>query len=253
MEIGEGEAASELLAAVERYRSRPAVELGGAQIGAELVRLRHVIDLVEVEFAKLSGRFAETDEWDGGGFFSPIHWIRVYCRMGSGAAADRIAVGEQLANLPLSAAALAEAGIGFSHLALIARTSEAVADGPLPIDEGRLLRKGLQLTVAQFRKACQHERHAADPRGFADEERQAAEERRLTMSSFEDGGLFLKGVFDPAGGAAIRNALEPLARKSGKDDERPREQRLADALVELVGHVFDSGVILDRGSQRVHF
>ena len=252
MPTGEGDAASELLAAVERYRSRPAVALSGAQIGVELVQLRHVVDLVEVEFAKLSGRFAETDEWDGGGFLSPVHWIRVNCHLGSGAAADRITVGEQLANLPLSAAALEEAGIGFSHLALIARTSEAVAEGPRPIDEGRLLRKARELTVAQFRKACQQERHAADPNGFAEDERRSAEERKLALSSFEDGGLFLKGVFDPVGGAAIRNALEPLARSCGQDDERPREKRLADALVELAGHALDSGVIPDRGSQRPH-
>ena len=252
MSIGEGEAASELLLAVESYRSRPAVELSGAQIGEELVRLRHVVDLLEVEFAKLSGRFAETDEWDGGGFFSPIHWIRVNCHLGGGAAADRITVGEQLEALPLSSAALEEGGIGFSHLALLAGTAAAVVDGHRPLDEGRLLGKGLELTVSQFRKACQHERHTADPGGFAEDERVAAEERKLTLSTFEDGGLFLKGVFDPAGGAAIRNALEPLARKCGKDDWRPREQRLADALVELAGHALDSGVIPDRGSQRAH-
>ena len=252
MPIGEGEAASELLSAAERYRSRPLVELSGAQLGAELIGLRHVVDLLEVEFAKLSGRFAETDEWDDGGYYSPIHWLRVNCHLGGGAAAERIAVGEQLDQLPLSSAALEEGGIGFGHLALIARTNEAVADGPRRLDEGRLLAKGLELTVTQFRKACQHERHAADPDGFAKDERETAEERKLTMSSFEDGGLFLKGVFDPVGGAAIRSALEPLAHKGGKDDERPREQRLADALVELAGHALDSGVIPSQGSQRPH-
>src|SRR6202165_1594170 len=225
MPIGEGEAASELLCAAERYRSRPVVELSGRQLGEELVRLRHLVDLLEVEFAMLAGRFAQTDEWDGGGFYSPIHWIRVNCHMGGGAAAERIAVGEQLDQLPLSAAALEEGEIGSGHLALIARTCEAVAQGPRALDESRLLAKGLELTVSQFRKACQHERHAADPIGFAEDERQAAEERRLTMSSFEDGGLFLKGVFDAAGGAAIRNALEPLARKCGQHDVRQREPR----------------------------
>jgi hypothetical protein len=248
----EGEAASELLNAVERYRSRPSVELSGAQIGEELVRLRHVVDLLEVEFAKLSGRFAETKEWDDGGFYSPLHWIRVNCHLGSGAAWDRINVGEHLVDLPLASAALDESGIGFTHLALMAQTAAAVADGPRPLNEARLLAKGLELTVAQFRRACQHERHAADPDGFALEERLAAEERKLTMSSFEDGGLFLKGVFDAVGGAAIRDALEPLARRCGKDDERPRDKRLADALVELAGHALDSGVIPDRGSQRPH-
>jgi len=82
---GVGEVVFELLTAVERYRSRPAVELDGAQLGEELVGLRHAVDLLEVEFAKLSGRFAETDEWDDGGFLgidgsmrqgsSPKGWI----------------------------------------------------------------------------------------------------------------------------------------------------------------------------------
>src|ERR1700694_4230796 len=252
MPIGEGEAASKLQAAIEGYRSRPSVELSGEQLGAELVALRHQVYLLEVEFAKLACRFAETDEWDDGGFYSPIHWIRVNCHLGGGAASDRITVGEQFDQLPLSSVALEEGGIGFGHLALLARTSEAVAEGPRSLDEGRLLAKALELTVTDFRKACQRERHAADPDGFANDEREAATERQLTMSSFEDGGLFLKGVFDPVGGAAIRNALEPLGRKCGKGDERPREQRLADALVELAGHALDSGVIPSQGSQRPH-
>jgi hypothetical protein len=252
MSDGEGEVVSELLAAVERYRSRPPVELDGAQLGEQLVGLRHVIDLLEVEFAKLSGRFAETDEWNGGGFLSPIHWIRVNCHMGSGAAWKRVNVGEQLSNLPLSSAALDVGGIGFAHLALMAQTAAAVADEQRSLDEARVLAEGLELTVTHFRKACQHARHAADPDGFALDERRAAEERKLTMSNFEDGGLFLKGVFDALGGAAIRTALEPLARSCGRGDERNREQRLADALVELAGHALDSGVIPDRGSQRTH-
>src|ERR1700716_4121366 len=107
----EGAAASGLLAAVERYRSDQPVELDGAQIGKELVALRHVVDLIEVECAKLAGRFAETSEWNDGGYYSPIHWIRVNCHMGSGAAWDRINVGEQLGGLPLSSPALNEGGI----------------------------------------------------------------------------------------------------------------------------------------------
>src|SRR5258708_19394725 len=100
MELGEGESLSALLLAVERYRSRPPIELSGAQIGKELVQLRHVIALVEVEFAKLSGRFAETSEWDDGGFFSPIHWIRVNCHLGGGPPPDPSAVGERVPPRP---------------------------------------------------------------------------------------------------------------------------------------------------------
>src|ERR1700694_1784971 len=105
MSIGEGGAASELQTAVERYRSRPLLELSGAQLGEEVGGLRHVVDLLEVEFARLAGRFAETDEWDDSSFYSPIHWLRVNCHLGGGAASGRIAVGQQRLELSVAAGA----------------------------------------------------------------------------------------------------------------------------------------------------
>jgi len=61
----------------------------------------------------------------------------------------------------------------------------------------------------------------------------------LRLSQQQDGTVTLSGVLDPVGGAALRAALEPLAQKSGKEDERGRERRLADALVELSHHAMD--------------
>src|SRR5437016_14291399 len=55
------------------------------------------------------------------------------------------------------------------------------------------------------------------------------------MSTAEDGCLVISGLLDPVGGAAVRTALEPLARPSGEHDDRNREQRYADAIVELAG------------------
>ncbi|MHB8587684.1 MAG: hypothetical protein ACYDA0_02380 [Candidatus Dormibacteraceae bacterium] len=53
------------------------------------------------------------------------------------------------------------------------------------------------------------------------------ENRKLSISTCEDGAGLINGVFDPVGGAAIRTALEPLARKSGAHDDRSRKQRMA--------------------------
>jgi Domain of unknown function (DUF222)/HNH endonuclease len=50
----------------------------------------------------------------------------------------------------------------------------------------------------------------------------------------------------------LRTALEPLARKSGAHDDRERDQRMADALVELSTHGLDNGLIPQQGSQRTH-
>src|SRR6202790_2329568 len=53
------------------------------------------------------------------------------------------------------------------------------------------------------------------------------------LSRWMDGSVLISGQLDPVGGAAVLTVLEPLARKSGPDDDRCLEQRNADALVEL--------------------
>jgi hypothetical protein len=78
-----------------------------------------------------------------------------------------------------------------------------------------------------------HYRHSVDPKAYAVEQADLAENRNLRLSTAEDGCLLISGVLDPVGGAVVRTALEPLARVSGAHDARPLEQRYADALVEL--------------------
>src|SRR6266702_7291564 len=109
----------------------------GAEMLEELIRRRLRIDQDEVEFSLLAARFAQTNEYDEQGFNSPIACIKATCHMRSGAAADRVCVGEELARLDQSTAALADGEIGFPHLALMARTSVACGE---KFDEARLLR-----------------------------------------------------------------------------------------------------------------
>src|SRR5439155_24050825 len=59
------------------------------------------------------------------------------------------------------------------------------------------------------------------------------DERGLRLNPEHDGCLLTSGLLDPLGGAAVRSALEPLAQRSGQHDDRNREQRFADALVDL--------------------
>ena len=174
--------------------------------------------------------------------------------MASGAAGDRVAVGEQLASLPASAEAMAGGEIGFAHLALIARTATALEEAGTtkPFDETHLLSKAREFSVGRFRNFCHHQRHAADPEGYAAEQAQGVEARSLPLSSGESGMVWVRGVLDAEGGSTLRTALEPLARRTGKGDDRKRDRRLADALVELAHHSLDSGLVPQRASQRAH-
>jgi hypothetical protein len=146
------------------------------------------------------------------------------------AAADRVAVGERIDSLPESEQALWNGEVGLAHLVVMARTANAVGER---FQESDLIEKARENSPGKFFHQCMHYRHSADPAGFAAEEADLAENRRLSISTAEDGCLLLNGVLDPIGGAAVRHALEPLAQRSGEHDHREREQRQADALVEL--------------------
>src|SRR5258708_39760545 len=107
-------------------------------------------------------------------------------------------------------------------------------------------------SVGKFHHICRHLRHAADPKGAVAAEVDLVENRSLSISTDEDSGaVFLNGVFDPVGGAAIRTALEPLARRTGADDDRPYDRRMADALVDVSMHRLDNAAQRPRPALRL--
>jgi len=211
----------------------------GEAIAAELIRRRQKIDQEELEFSCLAAQFAQTDEYDWQGFDSPIGWLKANCHISGGAAAARICAGQQLERLGQSSEAMAAGEIGFAHFALIARTSAAVGER---LDEGKLLGQARKQTIARFHDSCYHARHAADPKGCAADEAQGVEARSLSFGNSDDGMVYVNGMLDKVGGAAVQAALEPLAQRTGKDDDRCRERRVADALVDVCMHALDAGV-----------
>ena len=204
--------------------------MSGEQLGYKLIALRYAIDSLELEFAQTAAEFARTDEYEEQGSTSPIDWIRHSCHLNSGPAGDAVAVGKNLERLPESVQAMKSGEIGFAHLTVMARTADAV---PARFDEGRLLDKARESSPGKFHYTCRHFRHSADPEGYAAEQADQVENRSLSLSMWVDGSYLISGVLDSVGGAALRTALEPLARATGDDDTRRPDRRLADALVEL--------------------
>jgi hypothetical protein len=239
--------------AVEGFCAAP-IRRSGPELSFDMREVSRLRDLLELKFSEMAAAFATTDEYDLDGSVSPVHWIRHQCHLGGGAAADRVAVGEQIQNMPMSAEAVAEGKIGFSHLALIARTATQLVEtgSNNQFDETPLLEKAKEFSVGRFRIFCDHQRHANDPDGYAAEQAQGVVERSLTLGSGESGRVWVRGVLDAEGGAVLRIALEPLAKPIGKGDDRRLDRRFADALVELAGHLLDNGIGPHRGTQRPH-
>jgi len=135
-----------------------------------------------------------------------------------------------MAELVQSVEAVESGEIGFAHLAVLARTAEAVKSG---FDEGQLLDKAKKNSPGKLNFICFHYRHACDPAEVGAEQAEQIRQRSLRLNNWANGQVTVSGILDPAGGAALRHALEPLAKPLGSDDKRELEQRLADALVEL--------------------
>jgi len=202
----------------------------GAEEAAEVKRLIHQADLLLLRAAGAAARFATTRYYDNHGYTTAIDWIRFNCHVTANAAADLIAVGRNLERMPESVQAVSQGEIGFAHLKAMARTAAAVGTR---FDEAHLLEKARENSPGKFYYICNHYRHAADRKGFEAEQAEQVENRRLWISKCEDGTVLLSGTFDPEGGAAILTKLEPMARKSGAHDNRSREKRFGDALVEV--------------------
>jgi Domain of unknown function (DUF222)/HNH endonuclease len=221
----------------------------GSEAGAELKQLLYERGLIDLRAAQAAARFAATNEYDRQGYASPIDWIRFNCHQTSTVAADLIAVGQKLERVPESTQAVVNGEIGFAHLKAMVRTANAVGS---KFDETLLLAKARENSPGKFYYLCNHYRHSAERKGYEGEQADLVENRKLWISTGEDGAVWINGVFDPIGGASIRTALEPLARRSDKHDDRCREKRMADALVDLSLHALDFGLVPQQGSQRTH-
>ena len=171
----------------------------GAELGEELKRVLHERDLLDLEAAGLAAQFARTKEYDEQGYATAIDWMRFNCQLTSTGAADLIAVGENLHRLPESVQAICNGEIGFAHMKAMARTANAV---PTKFDEAALLEKARENSPGKFYYICRHFRHAADRKAFESEQAELVENRKLSISTCEDGAVLVNGVLDPEIGRA---------------------------------------------------
>ena len=208
------------------------VEANG-DLAFELMCLRQSIDNLELEFARRAAGLAESGQWEREGFNTPADWLRFNCNMTSAAAWNSLAVGEQEEKLAATADAMRSGEIGYAHVATMANTARAVKG----FDERALLPLARKHSAGKFYYKCLHYRHSLDSKAYCEEQNDQDLNHHLRVSTAQSGHLLVNGVLDPVGGAIVRTALEALARPSGAHDDRKRENRLADAFVELAsGH-----------------
>ncbi len=236
---------SELEAAVGAFLES---EVGGL----DLKRFRVVIDSLEGRFAAEAHEVKKTGRHLADGAASAVSWIGRSCGMSSTSVADRVCVGEQLAELPRIAEALRSGEISYQKTALLCHLRDKLEDKRDCFDEEEMLGHARNHTVANLRFLCRYAWHVANPDGFFNEAEADFGRRRLHISQASDGMYVLDAVLDPLCGASVRTALESLARRRGPEDDRDHKQRMADALGEAMHHAMDEGRLPRRRGVRPH-
>src|SRR5205807_9707555 len=119
------------------------------------------------------------------------------------------------------------------------------------LDEEQLIGLSRQHSIKELRWVADHMRYSLDPDGFERDCEENYEERFLHISEM-NGMYHLSGVMDPEAGAALKAAVDALAKRLGQDDSRTPKQRRVDALSEIVHKALDEGKLPERNGARPH-
>jgi hypothetical protein len=213
---------------------------------------RIAIDVLEGEFSANARECAEAGEHLVGGNITAASWIARTCGMSVTSAFDRLCVGKQLESLPNVAAALSSGEISFQSASALCHLRERLGENRDGFDEDAMLAYAREYSVFNLRKLCRVAWHVANPDGFFNEAEADFTQRHFHISQMPDGMFAVDGVLDPVGGAALKTAVDVLAKPKGPEDERTAKQRRADAVGELAHHAMEQGTLPRRHSVKPH-
>ena len=182
---------------------------------------------------------------------SACTWVSTTCQMSPNAAADRLCVGEQLESMPKVADALSSGEIGYQAASVICHLQKHVSELEVRIDEEMWIDNARRFSIKDLSGIAASTWHAVNPDGFCLDVEENFERRQLFIS--ETAGMYrVDGWLDSEAGAALKSAIEALAKPLGADDARTPRQRRADALTELTYHAMEAGTMPRRNGVRPH-
>jgi len=237
---------------LQRLREEDLHAVPASALGEDLQELRRHINGCEAEFTRRLRRFDKGGGYAATAALTAKAWLRWKCNFSPAAAADRVAVSRELADLPLATEAFADGDISYPHAAMIARTAEKLGEKMEANAETILVTAAKDLDLGQLRVVTMKLQHLVDPDSVLDESNESHERRFLSLSQTLDGVFYLNGRLDSEGGATLQTALNALGGPPTAEDRRTPKQRRADLLVELARRQLDGGNLPEVGGQRPH-
>jgi hypothetical protein len=218
----------------------------------DLKEYRAAIDCLDGDFSASAREAQRAGEHLVAGNITAASWIARTCGMSVSSAADRVRVGEQLESLPKIAAALSSGEISFQAASALCHLHERLGEHREGFDEEEMVGYAREYSVSELRKLCRLAWHVANPDGFFKEAEADFTLRYFHINQMPDGMFAVDGVLDPVSGAALKTAVDVLAKPTGSEDERTAKQRRADAVGELAMHAMDQGTLPRRHSVKPH-
>jgi hypothetical protein len=180
------------------------------------------------------------------GLKSMNSWLRGHGRLSPAAAGQLIRNGRALDHLPAVASAFSDGAVTAEQVAVIApvvkadRQGAALAQGiDLAEVDRTLAAVAAERAIQQLARVVHHYLARLEPDG---PEPDPTDDRSLTLSTFSDGTVVLRGQLDAIGGEKLQAALEAIVQADRpKGDRRTRAQQLADAVVQLADNQLASG------------
>jgi hypothetical protein len=209
----------------------------------ELLEARNRLD-AQLARAVRAAELQQAPEDDG--LKSMQSWLRGHGRLSPAAAGQLVRNGRALDHLPALAAAFADGAVTAEQVAVVTpvvkedRRTAALAQGiDLAEVDRTLTAVAAERAIQQLTRVVHHYLSRLDPDG---PEPDPTDERSLTLSTFSDGTVVVRGQLDAIGGEKLQTALEAIVQADRpKGDRRTRGQQLADAMVQLADNQLASG------------
>jgi hypothetical protein len=202
--------------------------VGATILRTQLADFRTGMSRLEAEFARMTHAADCAGAHIGTGARDTAEWVGK--QTGTSTRKNRTAaeLGEAMAKSDALAAAVTSGRISND------KANVAVgATGGLTLDSD-LIDEISDLPLNAVRPAAENWRARNDEEREADQAAQQRSRRFLTMSGQSDGMTRINGLLDPESASIVRTTLDAIMNESAFDDSgRRRDQRCADALVQL--------------------
>ncbi len=202
--------------------------VGVTDLRAGLAEFRTSLSRLEAQFARMANAAEVAGVHLGSGARDTAEWLGKKTGTSTGKNRSATALGSAMAKSTALADAVTTGAISSDKANLA-----VAAGGGLPIDAA-LVDEIAALPLNSVRPAVEKWRASNDAGQEADRAAQLRARRFLRLTGQSDGMTRVDGLLDPESAAIVRTTLDSIMNESAFDDSgRRRDQRCADALVQL--------------------